>query len=205
MTVADVGAGTGLLTRPLQSLFSKVIAIEPNDEMRELIDGLKIKGTSEDTKLSDNSVNGIFAAQAFHWFDIGKTRKEFQRVLKAPYAVGLLWNDRCSSNQIGVQELDKLMKCLRGDGGQKLNADESAIMDFFQVSKLQGEEFSNPVELTRDSFNAMVLSRSYAPRSGTKEYEQLVANLSALFDKYADGDKFGIPYMTRVYWGFLRA
>ena len=35
LVVADVGAGTGLLTRPLAARGCRVIAIEPNDEMLE--------------------------------------------------------------------------------------------------------------------------------------------------------------------------
>ena len=41
-----------------------------------------VDGASDSTGLSTGSVDLITAAQAFHWFDVVKTRRECLRVLK---------------------------------------------------------------------------------------------------------------------------
>ncbi len=41
-----------------------------------------IAGTGENTTLPTNSIDIITVAQAFHWFDVEKSRKEFFRILK---------------------------------------------------------------------------------------------------------------------------
>ena len=53
-----------------------------------------LDGSSEDTKLPDNSVDLITTAQAFHWFKIEETKKEWERILKPGRYVGLIWNSR---------------------------------------------------------------------------------------------------------------
>ena len=88
--IADIGSGTGLLTKLFLDRGYEVYGIEPNKEMREAgEDFLKeydkfrsVNGTSEKTTISDHSVDLITAGQAYHWFDIEKTAVEFKRILK---------------------------------------------------------------------------------------------------------------------------
>lgn len=76
--IADIGAGTGLLTEKLLSTTAHVVAVEPNQEMRAACDQrLTVQpkysstaGTAEDTGLAGHSVDLITAAQAFHWFSL---------------------------------------------------------------------------------------------------------------------------------------
>src|SRR2546425_12464886 len=73
-TVLDGGAGTGKLTRLLVSVFDRVIAVEPADPMRRQLvrlcpDAEALEGSGQDIPLPDASVDAVFAAEAFHWFD----------------------------------------------------------------------------------------------------------------------------------------
>src|SRR4051812_12941679 len=70
--VADVGAGTGKLTRALVAFGFDVIAVEPLDGMRarlhaELPDVPALAGTAEALPLDDGSVDGVACGDAFHW------------------------------------------------------------------------------------------------------------------------------------------
>ena len=87
--VADIGAGTGLLTQSLLNNGYRVVAVEPNPEMRQMSD-LRLgkiagyssaDGCAEAIPLAPASVHLITAAQAFHWFEIELARTEFLRVL----------------------------------------------------------------------------------------------------------------------------
>ena len=139
--VADVGAGTGILTKLLAPKVKKIYAVEPNYNMRlackEFCDCfanfITVDGSAEQTNLQDNSVDFITVAQAFHWFDRCKTKIEFKRVLKTSGKVILVWNSRVAENEL-IKENDEL--CRRvcpefrgGSGGSGTNPE--LYSDFF--------------------------------------------------------------------------
>ncbi|WP_227793593.1 class I SAM-dependent methyltransferase [Paenibacillus guangzhouensis] len=88
--VADIGAGTGLLTRHFVGNVRKIYAIEPEQEMRrvacEMIgsrDDIEyIDGTAENTQLPDRSVDLIVVANAYHRFEPEHTIQEFKRIMR---------------------------------------------------------------------------------------------------------------------------
>jgi SAM-dependent methyltransferase len=97
--VLDVGAGTGKLTRPLLERGLDVIAVEPVNGMRALLErtaaGADIRpGQAEALPLADGEVDGIVAGQAFHWFANATALGEFARVLRPHRRLGLIWNRR---------------------------------------------------------------------------------------------------------------
>jgi SAM-dependent methyltransferase len=93
-TVLDLAAGTGKLTRLLTPRFARVIAVEPDDEMRALIPaGAEVlAGTAEAIPLEDASVDGVFVAEAFHWFDYERAVAELARVLRPGAPLVIVWN-----------------------------------------------------------------------------------------------------------------
>lgn len=81
--VLDLAAGTGKLTRLLAGHFARVIAVEPDDALRALIpEGETLAGAAEEIPLPDASVDGVFCAEAFHWFDAQRAVAEIARVLR---------------------------------------------------------------------------------------------------------------------------
>ncbi len=98
---ADVGAGTGIWSRQLAAAGVRVIAVEPNDAMREAGEkqsaGSGIdwrKGEAERTGLPDASCDMVCMASSFHWPDFDAAVKEFRRVLKPGGLFMALWNTR---------------------------------------------------------------------------------------------------------------
>lgn len=77
MIVADIGSGTGILSRQLLVRGLHVIGVEPNNDMRNVAEQslnihsrfISINATAENTTLKENSVDLVTVAQAFHWFD----------------------------------------------------------------------------------------------------------------------------------------
>jgi SAM-dependent methyltransferase len=97
--VLDVGAGTGKLTRPLLERGLAVIAVEPVNGMRALLErtaaGADVRpGQAEALPLADGEADGIVAGQAFHWFANATALGEFARVLRPHGRLGLIWNRR---------------------------------------------------------------------------------------------------------------
>lgn len=96
--VLDLGAGTGKLTRVLVGRYRRVIAVEPLDGMRAILEQVvpsaeSLAGTAESIPLPDSSVDGVFAAQAFHWFANDDAVGEIARVLRPGGVLGLIWNE----------------------------------------------------------------------------------------------------------------
>jgi SAM-dependent methyltransferase len=81
--VLDLAAGTGKLTQLLATPFDHVVAVEPDDALRGRIrDAETLAGSAEQIPLPDASVDGIFCAEAFHWFDAQVAVAEIARVLR---------------------------------------------------------------------------------------------------------------------------
>ena len=95
--VLDLGAGTGKLTRILVGRYRHVTAVEPLDGMRAILERVvpeaeALPGSAERIPLDDASVDGVFAAQAFHWFDHDVALPEIARVLRRGGVLCLVWN-----------------------------------------------------------------------------------------------------------------
>ncbi|MCW5764384.1 MAG: class I SAM-dependent methyltransferase [Phycisphaeraceae bacterium] len=107
LTIADVGAGTGISTVQLADAVtgqSRVLAVEPNDAMRRAIPAHRriepVNATAEKLPVERGSLDLIVCAQAFHWFVPEPTLAEFARVLRPSGRVALLWNERDDSDPL---------------------------------------------------------------------------------------------------------
>ena len=97
-TVLDIGAGTGKLTRVLAARYAHVIALEPLNEMRAILErrvpeAEALGGVAEAIPLGDASVDAVFTAQAFHWFANDVALAEIARVLRSGGVLMRMWNE----------------------------------------------------------------------------------------------------------------
>ncbi|KAF2710288.1 methyltransferase domain-containing protein [Pleomassaria siparia CBS 279.74] len=98
--IIDLAAGTGKLTELLAARDEQfsILAVEPHQGMREqlarknLQNVTVIHGLSTSIPAGDQSVDAVFAAQAFHWFANEASLKEIHRVLRPAGVLGMIWN-----------------------------------------------------------------------------------------------------------------
>ncbi len=98
----DVGAGTGIWTRMVCATgVHSVIAVEPNDDMRQngTADSQNtnirwLAGSAESTGLADSSADWLSMASSFHWANFDNATKEFHRVLRKGGYFTAIWNPR---------------------------------------------------------------------------------------------------------------
>ena len=95
--VLDLGAGTGKLTRSLVPRFTRVVAVEPDGAMLEVLEevvpgAVALAGRGDAIPLEDGSVDAVFTAEAFHWFAGLESVAEIVRVLRPRGALVILWN-----------------------------------------------------------------------------------------------------------------
>lgn len=209
--VADVGAGTGILTKLLASKVGKIFAVEPNLNMRvaciqycsDIGNFAAVDGSAEETKLPDKSVDFVTAAQAFHWFDRQKTRAEFQRILKTNGKVILIWNSRVPESEL-VKENAELCRMLCPEfvgfsGGSDVSPE--VYSDFFRNGYCEYRVFDNDRSLSLESFIGRSMSASYAPSEKDDTYKPFVDGLIKLFQKYSVDGRLLLPNKTRCYVG----
>ena len=88
--ILDLAAGTGRLTRELETRFDDVIAVEPDERMRAL-HGTALAGSAEAIPLGEDSVDAVFVGEAFHWFDTAAAIGEIARVLLPRGGLAIIW------------------------------------------------------------------------------------------------------------------
>jgi len=199
--VADVGAGTGKLTRTLVELGAEAVAVDPDAEMlgtlREHVPGVPtFVGTAEALPLPDGVLDAVVLGQAWHWVAPDAGSAEVGRVLRAAGVLGLIWNIRDES----VPWVARLTAIMRGSHAEMLLAagDPPVRAPF---GGLEERRWSWERPMTRASLTAMVLSRSYIITASADERERIDREIAALFDEVgAVGDaEVALPYVTRAY------
>jgi ubiquinone/menaquinone biosynthesis C-methylase UbiE len=213
--IADIGSGTGILSELFLKEGNKVYGIEPNRDMRvaaekllsDYVNFISIEGTAEKTNLEINSIDIITAGQAFHWFNLEKTRIEFSRILKSEGWVVLVWNRRKKHTNEFLKEYEKFLL--------KYGTDYAAI----EKSKLEFDKFFGRSESNKNyykvhydnyqifDYNGLkgrLLSTSYIPiEENTKHYEML-AELKQLFETFQKDGLIMFEYDTEIIYGQMK-
>lgn len=206
--VADIGAGTGLLTRDLLAAGLRVTAIEPNAPMRAAAEadlgqhpGFSSRdGTAEATGLPGASLRLITAAQAYHWFVPDLARAEALRVLVPGGCVALIWNVRRIEGAFAIAYEELLMRCCPDyAAGQPHQASMGDIRAFFGASPIREARFDYVQHFDFDGLAGRLLSSSYTPGAGDPARVPLLAELRHLFDTHQRRDRIAFEYDCQAY------
>jgi ubiquinone/menaquinone biosynthesis C-methylase UbiE len=210
--IADVGSGTGILSELFLRNGNTVFGVEPNTAMREAGEKLlaqysafkSIEGCAEATTLPDQSVDVVTAAQAFHWFDRKRAREEFARILKPNGWVALIWNERRLDSTPFLQAYEQMLLKFGTDYQQVRHENVyNDVAPFFAPQKFQVKAFENHQTFDFDSVKGRLLSASYVPAPGHTNFEAMLEELRAIFDRNQEAGKIVFEYDTRVYFGQL--
>jgi SAM-dependent methyltransferase len=190
-----------------------VFGVEPNPEMRAAGERLlahyadfhSVAATAEATTLGEHSIEVITAGQAFHWFDRGKTRREFERILRPKGWVVLVWNERETETSALMRSYEDLLLQFSTDYVQvdHRRIDEGVLTDFFRPGKFKLESLKNRQNFDFTGVKGRLLSSSYAPEPGHPNHDAMLAELSRIFEAYQSGGKVAFEYTTKVYFGRL--
>ncbi len=207
--VADVGAGTGLLTDGLLRHGARVTAIEPDPAMRAAADARlgrragyrSLPGRAEAMPLDDGSVDLVTAAQAFHWFDIDAARRECLRVLAPAGQVALVWNDRVLDDPLHAA-LDDLFAEFGGArrGALLAHEDRSQVPRFFGAGAGDDgwREYRLPHRHTLDAAGlaSLVFSRSYMPLRDSADGRRVLSRMGGMVEAHAPDGRVVVAYTT---------
>lgn len=211
--IADIGAGTGLLTELFLRHGHQVFAVEPNLEMRTAGEQRlrpypgfhSVAGRAEATTLASQSVDLVAAGQAFHWFDRQPTRQEFSRILKPGGWILLVWNERATQATPFLQAYEQLLQRYATDYAQvhHKRIDETVLSDFYGPDGFNTQTFRQQQTFDYAGVQGRLLSSSYAPEADHPSYAAMLDELKQLFQTYAVGGRIVFEYVTRMYTGQL--
>lgn len=208
--IADIGSGTGIFAKQLADFCDTVICVEPNEDMRRVAHqnlssyfNLQIiDGDAENTKLDNNSVDFITAAQSFHWFDTDKFIAESKRILKPNGKVILVWNMRdteCDLCKENYRIFASYCPRFKGFSGGTIK-DDKRIVRYFS-GKYETVEFDNPILFDKEKFISRSLSSSYSLKKGDDRYDEYIEELTDLFNRFSYNGLLTMPNKTIAYVG----
>jgi len=210
--VADVGSGTGLLTELFLGNGNLTYGVEPNDEMRRAAEALlksytnftSVKGSAENTTLSDSSVEMVAAGQAFHWFNRELAKREFARILKPGGWVALIWNERRVDTPF-LEAYERLLKEFSTDYDMvdHRNVTLDVLASFFSPSGHRLRSCENYQTLDFEGVKGRLLSSSYVPEPGDPRCKPMIEEVVRIFERHQDDGKVVFEYDTRVFIGRL--
>jgi len=201
--VVDLAAGTGKLTRLLAERFGRVVAVEPDDRMRALIEVESHAGTAERMPLADASADAVFVGDAFHWFDSAAALAEIAPVLRPRGGLVLLWNDWWETEPPIPEAAAALLREPFERSGRSFQADVHAWRGAFDGSpfepprreRLGGETTRSAEELaTLYCSTSSVASLDEVERSSLRE--RLLGLLSG---------RYRLPVTVELLWTRLPA
>ncbi|HWY33681.1 MAG TPA: class I SAM-dependent methyltransferase [Nitrosopumilaceae archaeon] len=214
--IADVGSGTGISSEPFLKEGYTVYGIEPNKEMREAGERqllhykekgfISINGTAEKTTLDSSSVDTIICGQAFHWFNKETSKTEFQRILRKPGFVVLMWNDRRTDSTDFLKVYEDFLQLFGTDYtvvDHKNTQKERVFEDFFGHKEYQTSFLYNFQDLDFEALKGRVLSSSYMPNVGHTDFEFMIYCLKKIFLRYQEKGTVRLEYDTKLYFGKL--
>jgi SAM-dependent methyltransferase len=211
--IADIGSGTGLLSQIFLENGNRVFGVEPNAEMRAAGEEclkryprfLSVAGSAEATTLTDISVDFITAAQAFHWFGLEPTRKEFQRILNPSGHVVIVWNERLLDETAFLREYEALLQRFGTDYARVKESYPRAeqMLEFFGKNEFTLHTLPNGQELDFDGLCGRLRSSSYAPTPDHSQFTPMMEQLRRIFDAHQVEGKVRMEYSTRIYTGKL--
>lgn len=212
--VLDVGSGTGIATRQLRELFPDqvvVIGIEPGDDMRRTAVSNSdnhpnlafLNFPAENLPFANGTVNGVFVAQALHWFDRPKFYAEAARVLWPGGVLGLIENNRNWRESAFLDDYETLLEMNSVDYGRHyrsfdIRAELEKASDLIYVGKRSS---SHVLKMPKRAFFSWSFSSSKMQACIRNVGGQKVRDLLAgLVEKYYRGKTaVEILYETELY------
>ncbi|MCW2984357.1 MAG: smtA [Conexibacter sp.] len=209
--IADVGAGTGKLTRALLVAPERfdVVAVEPFAGMRDALraalgDGVAVlAGTAEALPLGDASVDAVACADAFHWFDGARAAPELARAIRPGGGLALLWNttggEAAAAGHAWAAELIDLLNAARpehpGFTGEQGREAIDACAAFGPFARA---DITHVHRSSRAMMVANVASISYVAVLPEAEHRALLGRVDALLAVHGV-EALDVPLRTAVW------
>ncbi len=210
--VADVGAGTGKLTKELLERGLSVRSVEPNDAMREI--GIRntaspsvqwSMGTGEHTGLPEHSAYAVFFGSSFNVVDQELALKEVARVLIPRGWFVCMWNHRDLDDAV-QRQIETIIRTFipayaYGSRREDPTATIAASGLFATVRSLSGRfTWDMPQIDIVEAWRSHATLRRQA-RSDS-DFERVISAISRCLEGLPE--VIAVPYTTRIFFAQLK-
>lgn len=210
--VADVGAGTGKLTKELLKYGLRVRSVEPNAAMREIgssnTGGLGAEwsaGTGEATGLPSQNFRAVLFGSSFNVVDQQAALREARRLLLPGGWLACMWNHRDLDDPVQLKIESIIKAAIPGYSYGSRREDPRGVIDasgYFLPAKAIERSFSwsmEPADIVEAWRSHATLKRQAPSEAGFNKIIEEIA-------RYLDGlpDRIDVPYTTRIYFAQLR-
>ncbi len=206
--VADIGAGTGKLTKELLAHGLKVRSIEPNEAMRTIgIQNTNGKGaiwsggTGEATGLRANSVYAVFFGSSFNVVDQSAALSEACRILVPKGWFACMWNHRDLGDPIQKRIECIIKSSIRTYSYGSRREDPTNIIDasghFSAVQSIEGS-----FVWTMSHSDIVDAWKSHATLKRQAGSDSVFNNVIEEIASYLEElpETIPVPYTTRIYF-----
>jgi len=202
--VADIGAGTGKLTKELVKEGFSVFAVEPNKNMRMYgIENTKngnvswSEGVGENTLLPENKFQACFFGSSFNVVDQGKTLDEVNRILKSKGWFVCMWNHRDTSDPTQKMIEKIITDHIDGYNYGTRRQDPSHLINkpgyFRKVEKI---EVKFNVNMSKRQIVDAWKSHDTLFRQADGNFANIISEIAMKLDK----SSYIVPYFTRIWF-----
>ncbi|MEZ0577693.1 class I SAM-dependent methyltransferase [Nocardioides sp. MH1] len=199
LSVLELGAGTGKLTRELVALGHDVHATDPDPAMLDVLARNYVvtrisQSTAEEIPVPDSTFDIVIAAQSYHWFDHERALPEIARVLKRGGSLSIVWNTR-DERIPWVKRLGRVI----GHQEQGVGPGEELESSPY-FGPVEHEDFKHWQVIDRASVRDLVLSRSNVATLPQEAREAKLREVVEFYDDFGRGmDGMQLPYLTQCY------
>ncbi len=211
--IVDVAAGTGIFAELFLENGNPVTAVEPNAEMRSACSELQerystlrvIEGTAEHTGLSEGCADFVTVAQALHWFDLERAKKEFSRIQKRGGWCVIAYNVRRENGDPFHRGYEDLLQRFGVDyeAVQGRYPNEKTLRAFFDPAPMRFAYLENFQLLDRNALIGRVVSSSYMPTPGHATYAAMIEQIDRLFSENERQGVVQLNYDCTIAYGQL--
>lgn len=225
LSVADLGSGTGVLSRILLEQGAEVTGVEPSAGLireAKLIDAESdveidyVNRYAEDTGLPEKSFDAVTALRAWHWFDGPAVLNEVKRILKPGGELLIMDSGFVSDDPVVRETMGRLKKAIPGrikPAGRKADSAQS-INSFpvewfaewqahgFELTELYNEAYT--VAFTLDTWCERIKTLSWMLHLEESERDEIMdglkPHLTGLFGDrtYEVGHKLYVVLLKQV-------
>jgi SAM-dependent methyltransferase len=205
--VVELGAGTGKLTRAVDALGVRVVAVEPDPRMLAVLHGFGlegVEGSAEAIPFDDGVADAVLAGSSFHWFELEPALREIHRVLEPGGRLAFGWNHRDVRHPTIAAMSDVIYSSRpsRQTSGWRRRDWAPAVVAGGLFRDVEHTLIEHVHEFPRDALEDHLLSYSGLAALPEEERRREFAAVAEILDAdpaLRDGDRLRLPFVVDAY------
>ena len=207
ITIADIGAGTGKVTRKFLENGNEVFAVEPDKAMMDILETnlapfpnlTTIETSAEKAKIPSNSVDLIFCGNSYMWFDRSYVVPEFKKIVKTHKELNIIIARLGVGNNIYTEEFLEIDRQFAKAVSDRIPNNTLPFKEGAYTEKV----FEYSILQSFSEFLHGCLSASYAPSLEDEYFESYCSALRLIFDKYSIDGKIEGRFLLSCCVGYV--